>query len=361
MANLNKTTTTNLTNTVQDFSVDPRQTDGVSASGLTYWNNPNFTKYHQYYKTIPNLKKPIDAIALYTVGNGYTANAETKVILDHISGWGEDTFDSIMWNMIVTKKVNGDAFAQIIRDGDKRSGTLLNIKPLDPASVRVVVNKDGRISHYEIVSKGSANIRKEKWEILHLVNDRFADEIHGTSVIEACQWYIDAKDEAQRDWRRISHRSTIRVMFVDVDNTTRQTQLKEQYAEAIKNGELMIIPAKKPDVEFEDLVLPPVESFMRWIQYLDDGLYQQLGVPKVILGGSSEFTEASSKTALLTWDQIWQWEQRQLEADLWNQLYIKVHYYEPVSLKNELISDEDKNTSQTGFQPNDARIGQGNA
>lgn len=359
--NTSNTTTTNLASAVQDFLVSAKSSDGLNASGSTFYYNDKFAEYNGYYKTMPEVKKPIDALATYCTGKGYTTDSASKVILEHIKGSGEDTFGSLMWNMIVTKKINGDAYAEIIReDNSDPTSTLLNIKPLDPASVVVEYNEQGMVKAYHIMSKsGGKPTTLKPTRVLHLMNDRVYDEVHGTSVIEACKWIIDARNEAMRDWRRISHRSTIRVMYVDIENTTKVAQIKTQYQEAIKNGELMIVPGKPGDADIRDITLPPIDAFMQWIRYLENVFYSALGVPKVILGGSEEFTEASSKIATVTWEQYWRKEQKDLEDDLWNQIYIKVEWVKPVSLMNELLSTEDKNQSQTGFQPNDVMAGVG--
>ena len=60
------------------------------------------------------------SLATWTTGKGYESNPHDEVILDHLSGWGEDTATAIFWNLIVQKKVFGDAFAEIIRS-KKRS------------------------------------------------------------------------------------------------------------------------------------------------------------------------------------------------------------------------------------------------
>lgn len=353
-------TTTTLNSSLQDYSVDPRQSEGLnSGNGDTYYNNPQFTTWFGYYKTIPELKAAIDALALYTIGKGFMANARNAVILDNIYGWGEDTFLSILYNMLLIKKINGDAYAEVIRDD---RDVLINLKVLDPATMTTVIGNDGLIKHYEQRSKTDKTSQPRilpPAKVLHLVNNRVADEVHGTSIVEACKWVIDARNEAMSDWRRISHRSTIRVLYIDVDNTTKLTTIKNQYADAIKNGELLILPAKKGDAEFGELTLPPIDNFLGWIRYLENFFYQAVGVPKIILGGSEEFTEASSKIALLTFDQVWKREQRELAADLWNQLAIKIEFDEPVSLKGELITDEGKNTGQTNIQPNDTMINSG--
>ena len=348
---MSNATNTDLKGTVEDYSVDHSTPDQTSDHQKeTYYDYPDSAEYLGYYKTIPELKKAIDALATWTVGKGLKSDNSTKVKIEGLRGWGEDSFQSILWNLQVQKKVFGDAFAEIIRN---ENGTLINIKPLYPGNMRVVVNGEGMITRYEHRTRGK-NGKAEPFkpeEILHLVNDRIANEIHGVSAIEACKWVIDARNEAMDDWKRISHRSTIRVMYIDESDEATLDRVNSEYATAIKNGELLVIPAKKGDVDFEDLQLPPVEAFMRWIQYLENFFYQAVGVPRVI--ANPEGTEASSKVGYLTFEPIYTKEQTDLEADLWAQVAIKVKFNRPPSLSGVMQQDEEKNTGQTGFQPND--------
>lgn len=357
---ITKTTTTGLNETIESFEVEEQTTDGASGLSENFYSNPNFAKNHGYYRKIPELKKAIDAYATWVLGKGFVAeDAETEVILDNITGWGEDTIQSILWNMIVIKKVNGDSYSEIIRD--KETGELINIKPLSPDRIQVVTDEKGIILRYEYLSpdkKKPITIFKP-YEILHLCNDRVADEIHGVSVIDCVQWVIDARNEAMSDWRRISHRSTIRILYVDEDDPTRLSQLKQDYAEGIDKGEVLIIPGKPTDAQFQDLTLPNYEAFLGWIKYLENFFYQAVGIPKVILGGSEEFTEASSKISYLTYEQIYTREVVDLEKDLWNQLGLRVKFNKPASLRSEMLSSEEKNTGQVGFQPNDTTAGVG--
>jgi len=144
--NIQNTTTSTMDTTVPDYSVTAKTIDEATSDESVY-SNENFTKYLGYYKQIPELKKSVDALAMWTVGKGWTANNEVSTILENITGWGEDSIDSIFWNLIVTKKINGDAYAEIIRDED--TGILINLKPLNPAMVRTIVDKKGIIKRYE--------------------------------------------------------------------------------------------------------------------------------------------------------------------------------------------------------------------
>lgn len=345
--NISRITHTDLTSGVDDYSVSAKTLDSSGDQEETYYDYPNAAKQLGYYKSIPELKKAIDALAIWSVAQGYETDVETEIILEHITGWGEDSFQSIIKNLIVQKKIFGDAFAEII----KEDGVVVNLKPLYTGDMRVVINRKGIITRYE--QRTGNKIHKFKpEEILHLVNDRIGNENHGVSVIDACQWVIDARNEAMNDWRRISHRSTIRVMYIDADNVSKLNAVKTEYATAINKGELMLIPAKRGEAEFQDLVLPPIQNHLGWIQYLENFFYQAVGVPRVI-ATSENYTEAASKVGFLTFEPIYTSEQVELEADLWNQLAIKIKFIRPPSLSGVLQESEQKNTGQTGFQQNE--------
>jgi hypothetical protein len=350
-----KTTTTGLKGTVLDFSVSPQAIESPEEQDENYYYNDKFATWHGYYRTLPEANSNLDALATWSVGKGWEADATTTVRLERITGNGKQSFQQIMKNHLIIKKLNGDSYTQIIRN---EKGSLINLKVLNPARIVVVYGKDGRIKRYDqLDSKLKGTLRKFKpEEILHSMNNPVGDEMHGISVFEPAQWAIDAKQEAMRDWRRISHRSTIRVLYVDIDDTAQITKIRNQYAEGIKQGEVLILPVKKGDAEFEDLSLPPVQAFLEWIRYLDNFIYQALKVPKIITGGTQEHTEASSKVGYLTFDPVYTQEQLELEADLWNQVAIKVDFKRPAEFGGTMNEDEQKNTGQVGFQPNETQV-----
>lgn len=357
--NYGKATVSDLTGGVSNYSVNQETLDSPSYSEAeTYYDFPDASRNLGYYKNIPELKKAIDALVIWVAGKGVNIESiRDKVILERLSGWGEDSFQSIIKNLIRQKKIHGDAFAEIIRGEE---GTLINLKPLNTAHMRVVTNNKGMIIRYEqrTATGKKPSIKFKPEDILHLCNDRIGDEVHGTSVIDACKWIIDARNEAMADWRRISHRSTIRVMYVDVDDSAKITTLKTQYKEGINKGEILILPAKKGDVEFEDLQLPPVDAFLRWIQYLENIFYQAVGVPRVI-ASSQEFSEASSKVGYMTFEPTYTDEQTETEADIWNQLGIRLKFNRPPSLHGVMSESEQKNTGQVGVQPNEVQASAG--
>ena len=194
---IGKTTTTDVKNTETLFSVDTKLPDAVGdGKGEIVWDYPDASADLGYLTSIPEIYSAYKALAIYVCGQGWTADTRTTVILESITGWGEDSFQSICRNLIITKRGLGDTFAEIIRN--KKTGTLINIKPLYTGDMRVVMNQNGTIKRYEQKSN-TPNVKPRKLkieQILHLVNGRLANEIHGTRDIGVLKFIIDAKNEA---------------------------------------------------------------------------------------------------------------------------------------------------------------------
>lgn len=204
--NIDKATLSDLTNNVTDYSVQLMSTDGVSNQDETEWQNPNWNYQWGYFNTNADLKSAMTMKAIWIVGRGYTTDSISKVILEHVTGWGKDTFDDIVFNMEIVKRISGDAFAEIIRD---KNGRLINLKPLDPSTIKIIVNRQGIIKRYEQVSKIPGNDYKKEFkttDIFHLSHNRLADQIHGISDIDALEEVIKAEDENFADLKKLMHR-----------------------------------------------------------------------------------------------------------------------------------------------------------
>jgi hypothetical protein len=357
---------TNLTDF--NYSVASRQTDAAGNQDETEWLNINWSSWFGYYKTIPELKRAIDARAMWTVGKGFEANPWTTTILENISGWGQDTFNTILKNMIITAQINGDAYAEIVRgEGTKeKPGILLNLKPLDPGAVKIIVNREGRIIRYELTSKFGKD--KDKFvqkfkpeEIFHLCRDRVADEIHGVSIIEAVKEIIDARNECVADQRKLMHRNVvpIRIWEIDTDDPTKISEFQSNVDKAVKYSENIIIP--------KGTVIPSVSSVapnstlnpLPWLEYCGNFFYQAVGIPQIIVGGSQEFTEATAKIAYLSFQQSVEDWQMDIERQVWEQLYLRIELGFPASLQNELLNDEKKQPNYaTGMQKSEMTAGE---
>ena len=349
---INQTTTTDFSGTEDKFTVGAVIPDAPdSFNKKIVWDYPDAAQNLGYSKSIPELKSALKALSIYVCGQGWKANARTTANLNSLKGSGEDSFPAICRNLLIQKKVFGDAFAEIIRNDDK---SLLNIKPLYPGDMRSNWGADGMIESYEQRSKvkgGKPTIFQPN-QILHLVNDRIANEIHGISVIESLKIIIDAKNEALADEITIRHREMLGILEVDTQDPIEIANAVRKIQEAYKKKEVLV--TMKGVSEFKDVPFT-VKDRIQWLQYLDNLFYQVVGVPKVI-ATSEGYSEAAAKVGIFTFDPVYTSDQREMESDLWNQVGIRVTFNPAPSLGGTLQDSEAKNTGQTQFQQNDIEL-----
>lgn len=346
-----------------DFSVDTATTDAAGDQKETTWTDPNWTQYFGYYvdEKTPELTVVIDAKATWTIGKGFKADEITTMLLDTIKGNGFDTFNTILENAMRTMLIGGNFYAEIIRDDEEN---LINLKPLDPQVMRHHINEKGIITHFDQLSKVKGQKPKKFMpeEIFYLARNRVADEVHGRGIAQKLKLIIDMKNEALEDWKRVLHRNVdpLWIFHLDTDNTTKIAEFKSKMDTARGSGESnMYIP--KDAVVPELISVAPNASLnpLPWIQYLDGLFYEMAGVPKIVVGGSSEFTEKASSIVYLAFQQTVEEEQLYIEEQVLVQLNLLIELEFPVSLENELLSDQKKDQSPTTVQPNETTAGAG--
>ena len=361
--NITSATSSDLTEKIDDWEVTALAVDSPTDQKETEWLNTKWTTYWGYFNTVPDLKSAILMKAIWNVGKGYEADARTKVILNNLQGWGKDTFDDIIFNMEVIKRIGGDAFAEIMR-GD--NGNIINLKPLDPGTIKIVVNRAGRIIRYEQINKiAKKDAIVQKWEpheIFHLSNNRLADQIHGISDIESLEPVIKAEEENFEDMKILAHRQARPlIMFkLGTDNTTKISGFIDKMDRALNKGENIYVPDDENAVKWEVIQVNPSQIVMQWRTDIRNKFYRTIGLPQIVPGGGGQSTESESKVIYLAFEQIVEKDQRFIEKQIWNQLALKINFLPPTSISESLQKDEAKDAGQqTGFQPNETQAGVG--
>jgi len=345
----------NLANAMTDYSVNAETTQAGDEEEFTF---PDAAKYLGYYLNIPELNSVIDARATWTIGKGYKADPEVKLILNSLKGYGKDTFNTILENMIRGMFIDGDAFSEIIRDENK---TLINLKPLDTASMKIVTDKKGMILRYEQMNKTKKDTTFKTKEIFHLARNRVLDSIKGTSVITKLENIILMRNEAMADYKTVMHRfiSPRWIFHLDTDDPNTIAGFKATQDKANADGENMYIP--KDAVVPELMATAPNATLnpQAWIEQLNDYFYEACNVPKIIVGGSKGFTEAAVKIVYLAFQQSVEEDQLYIEEQVGLQLGQKIELEFPASLENELLSDKKKDVESGAAKPSETTAGVG--
>lgn len=347
---LRKATTTDLTNAVPDFVVDAMSLDTANADGETFHYFCKATANFGYYGEIPEIYSAANGLATWAFGRGWSTGSDTKskAELDHVTGIGFDSFDGVIWNMQVVKKIVGDSFAEIVMNTSRT--ILLNLVPISPERVRIVFGENKRLKRYDAWDGGDWKpITIEN--MLHISNNRIGDQIHGTSQIDATKWIIDARNEALISNRMIERRGrAIGLVEYDTDNEGKIAAGTTAIENGIANGEM--IGYGKDTMKILDFPNKSTNDRMAWITYLENFFYQTFGVPRSI-ATSDGTSEVGGKMGHVIFEPTYVREQKEMENLFLNKLGIIIKWNKPPSLAGLQQETEEKNTGQLGIQPND--------
>jgi len=338
-----------------EYSVTSLDTDGAEDSKETTYINTDWTDQFGYYHENAKFKTAVNAKARWTVGKGFTSNEITELMLSTITGNGKDTFNTILENAIRTYHIGGDSFAEIIRDNE---GGLINIKPLNPGSIQIVANRQGRIIRYEQITKGQTNKTFQPEQIFHLMKDRVADEIHGKSIVPAVEKLIIRYEEAMADYQIMLHRNVypVRIYHLDTDDATEIAAFKAKADKAGYKGENIYIPKGVVETELAGVPSNATMNPLPWIQLLGAEFYQATGVPMIVAGGGAEFTEASAKIAFVAFETTISEEQLFIMEQVRGQLNLDIQLEVPASLQQELLTDQSKSETMQASTPEDTAV-----
>lgn len=352
-SNIYNSTTTDFGSGVPNYSVPSKVSDGGNGNKENRHKNTNASIYYGLFRGHGEFMSAINSYVIHILGWGYTCELiNDELTLEHIRGNGKETFWKLMYKHLECKKWNGDAFTQVIREDEKdKFSRIINMKSLDPNRMEVITDDNGIILRYEY-SLGNGKVKKlEPYQVLHSSNNPAIDEPLGIAETEAVKWVIEAMLESGIDQRRLMHYSSVRVLYVDENDTTRLAKLKTEMAEGIKKGNIVILTVKPEEAKFEDLVVPPIDAFIRYQNWLENKFYAQLGISKVSIGGTTENnTEASAKVNMVITEPVWLKEIKELEDDIWNQLGIRITINKQPSLMENMQADEAANTGQTKLE-----------
>lgn len=324
--------------TTMDTAVTAYSSDYAdSTTELKYqcdWN-----KWHGIYKDIPFLAALINAKAFWTVGKGYT---DGPSYLKKIRGNGKQTFNSILYNAVKTYTIGGDFFAEIMKDGSR----LINLKPLNPETIKIKASQKGIITAYEQWNDTEMINRWNPDEMFHLPWDSTADQIHGNGTIEKLQSSTQAYKEAKADLRIVFHRyvKPLLISHVDTDDETEILAYKNKLDRAVEDGENLVLPYDTLK-NMERMSIPQHSTLdpMIWITNLERDFIIAENCPAVVIGTTEEKdTEASAKILYLSWQQVVEWNQMFLEEQILAQLGIKIKLEFPASIEPALQSDQSK-------------------
>ena len=357
---INKTTLSDLTNQVSQYEVNPLNVQTVADTEETEWVNNRASIQWGWFNSNPDLKSALIMKAIWDVGKGYTADTETMVILDHIQGNGKQSFRDVLFSMEIMKRIYGDAYAEIIRD--EETDELINIKLLNPANIKVIFDKRGMIKRYEQFA-ATAKDTLTKWnpeEILHFANLSMCGQIHGISEIDVLEPTLRADEESFADVRKVMHSQAIPLILwkLKTDDIASINAFVEKINRArALGGENVFIPDDENLVTHELVQINLSSAIFEWRNDIRNKFYRNIGLPQIIPGAGGNSTESESKVIYTAYGNIVENDQKYIEEQIWNQLYLKIDLIPPESLIPQLQADTAKDVGQMGVTPGEMSPG----
>jgi len=348
------------TNVVDDILVAQMSTDGATDQKETIYTNSDWPKWWGYFNQIADLQSAILMKSIWNVGRGYeTEDINAKITLNYIKGWGKDTFEDILFNMDVVRNIGGDSFAEIIRGKDYTGAErIINLKPLDPSTMSIVVDGKGIIIRYEQKAKTGLSEAIKKYkpnEIFHLTTNRLADQIHGISRIAAIEQTILADNENFTDLKKLMHHQVKPFILwkLKTDDPVKIQEIVTKIDKARNLGEDMFIPDDDDAVSYEIVQVNISSAVFEWRNDIRNKFYRHFGLPLVIFGSGGS-TESGGKMEMFAHETIFNADQRYIERQVWKQLGFKIKLNSPVGLSQNLLRDEAKDKAQgQEIQPQD--------
>ena len=351
------TTTSKLDQSLKVQTTASEDVDRAGTEKDTKWVNDKWITYNAYYKKHLTVKSVINKLGMWSVGKGFKGSEET---LNKIIGWGKDTFNEVIDNQVRVKHINGDSYAEIIREKGilnlggliKGKGKIINLKPLNPGSIGHVINPQGMLEGYKQKLADGTEKPLKLEQVFHLTLNRTADEIHGTGDIQSLTTFLDKIKQLDEDMSVMFHRFVVPLVIwkLNTDNEPAMTTFKTQQVKARNGGDDMVIPDMAVDwslLESGKVGIDPMNWRNKWTEEVIKGG----GVPALIMAIEAGTTEASSKMVYLAWQQVIEKEQRDLEAQMKLQLGLEVKFDFPARIEDNLNEDKNKDGNRMETTP----------
>jgi hypothetical protein len=114
---------------------------------------------------------------------------------------------------------------------------------------------------------------------------------------------------------------------------------------AVNKGENIYVPDDKNTFSYEVVQINISATIMAWRDDIRNKFYRTLGLPLIVFGSSGS-TESGGKIEYLAHEQVFSHDQKFIEEQIWNQLYLRIKLNSPVTLLENLQSDQSKDGNQ---------------
>lgn len=348
---------------ISEYTIPAQDTDGTTETKETPWLNSHWLEQYGAFLNVPEYQNALMMKGIWNTGKGWTAQPYTTSVLNAIRGWGKDTFDDIILNLDVMSMASGDSFAHIITHNNKKlseGGKIINLKPLNPGSIKYYVNDEGIITRYEQISRTKKVFRTfDPEEIFHLSYQRMADQIHGISIYEKVKKIITADEEMFEVMRKVMRQQAIPFIIFKykTDNEATISNIITKIRSIREKYDDLHIPDDENLLSWEVVQISPSQIIMTWRDDLRNKFYRAVGLPQIVPGGGGASTDSDARVIYLAFEQLVKQRQLYLEKQIKSQLGFTIKFNAPTTMMELIGNDENKD----GSAPFNMQAGEMNA
>ena len=294
--------------------------DDFSRYDHTY--TTNYAKWNGYVDRICVLKSIIDIRAASIFSSWKTIGTHDNTAAKILDGWegrGNDTFKLIMSNMYKTAYICGDAYGEIIFDGDMP----VDLEILSADTIQQVV-ENGKIVKYR---ETNTNMEWKPHQIFHLRYHPRGAMSHGIGQVSAMESILIDYEQMLQQGSEIFRLFTKPMQIVQAmtDKKETLTDIANQFKDSENTfSRTIVVPRNlidKIDTISLSIPLQPGD----WIKVLQAQIFMATQTPEIVLGTGYSTSEEDAKTRIagfrgsIRYDQ--KWIEEQFRKQILEQMY----------------------------------------
>ena len=280
-----------------------------------------YAKWNGFVARMPLIKSIIDIRAASVCSSWRTHGDKSEELAENLDNWrgrGTETFKLLIANLYRIAYICGDAYGEIIYDGD--TPVDMEILPSDNVVQKI---KKGKIIRFEEVDGGAT------WKpsrIFHLTYGKRGAMTHGIGQIEAMNNILIDYEQMLQQGSEIFRLFTkpMQIVLANTDRKEKLDDLATQFKDAEDTFSKTIILPKGLIDKFDAVQLSIPLQPGEWLKELRAEIFMATQTPEIVLGTGYSTSEEDAKTRIAGFRGSIRFDQKWLEENLRQQIFTQI-------------------------------------
>lgn len=289
---------------------------------------PFIDEFEKIYRESALVNAAVNTLVDMTIGVGYFTECGDSKAKEIVDSYAEQVnLDEIL--RVTCRNMLIFGFAPV----ERWWGSTLQLKPLPPQSVYVMMDEEGEIKKYQQKTWSGQFIDFQPDEIIWFAHNTYPGNPYGIGLVEPIYTIIKYKDEILKDICKIVHRyaSPLNIWVTRTDIAP----LKAAVEEREPDEDIFIGRANPEDIQIKTLEMDPRGRYTDYLEVINQEIYEALQAP--LLTYLRNATEASARVQLEVIqrhiDGIQRYIKRKVEGEIFRPLIEKVGLVEVPRLR----------------------------